>query len=273
MAAPLLSIIVPCYNLGNTLGRTLDSLQPYAEHALCEVILVDDRSTDATGEQLQAWQQGRAVRYLCNEVNLGLHGSRKQGFAQARGKYVWFVDGGDAVVYHAGLFGELQDSRAEIIRFEHRINRQGMLSGSSLKSVVWGQLWLAAFLREHPVFEFDYRMAWEDEIVAARARAFLKKQQRISGVYYIYYMDDESNALSLQQYQAADAEILDHLLDAAKLSRKSASKAIKMIYRFMLSERGIRITGSLSPRQKKALARLSLGYLLHPVKVGRLLLH
>lgn len=273
MTDPLLTIVVPCYNLGKTLQRTLDSLQDYAQNKLCEIIYIDDQSTDETGQFISRWLQNTRGALYTNSKNLGLHGSRVQGLQRARGKYTWFVDGGDSVVYHHELFETLRVASADVIRFIHEINRQDKLQPSTLKSVVWGKFWRTAFLRDYPVFDFEYRMAWEDEIVATRMRAFISSEISLPDTYYIYYVDDESNVLSLKQYRAEEAIIIDELLTAGALSRKSAAKAIKTLFRMMLGKRHRKITGSLGPTQKAALVKLSIRYAVTPVKTLRLIFH
>ncbi|MEU6858713.1 bifunctional glycosyltransferase family 2 protein/CDP-glycerol:glycerophosphate glycerophosphotransferase [Glycomyces sp. NPDC046736] len=92
---PLLSIIVPCFKVEAYLHQCLDSLlgQDFKDF---EVIAVDDRSPDRSGRILDDYA-GRdpRVRVLHLEENQGLGGARNAGLAQARGRYVWFVDSDD----------------------------------------------------------------------------------------------------------------------------------------------------------------------------------
>jgi len=89
---PLVSIIIPTYNSRQWLGEAVDSAlgQTYPE---CEVLVVDDGSTDGTGEWL-ARRYGERIHYLWKE-NSGLASARNFGLKHARGKYVQFLDADD----------------------------------------------------------------------------------------------------------------------------------------------------------------------------------
>ena len=91
---PLVSIIVPTYNYGQFIGETLDSLcrQTYAEW---ECVVVDDGSTDDTGEVVArfALREPR-VRYVRQE-NRRQAAARNNGIRHARGQYFQFLDADD----------------------------------------------------------------------------------------------------------------------------------------------------------------------------------
>ncbi len=84
---PKVSIVVVCFNGERTLKACLESLlgQTYPD---CEVILVDDGSTDATPAIARAFL---AVRYV-RQPNLGLSIARNTGVAAATGEIVAFTD-------------------------------------------------------------------------------------------------------------------------------------------------------------------------------------
>jgi len=84
---PKVSVVVASYNGARTLKTCLDSLGGlnYPDY---EVILVDDGSTDDTGQIAQLYQE---VRYL-RQNNLGLSAARNAGIAAATGEIVAFTD-------------------------------------------------------------------------------------------------------------------------------------------------------------------------------------
>ncbi len=92
---PLVSIIVPCYNAGQTIEKTLESLldQVYPH---IEIILVDDGSNEAGFPELldRLGQVHRSVRVF-HKVNSGLPGARNYGAKRARGEFLAFCDGDD----------------------------------------------------------------------------------------------------------------------------------------------------------------------------------
>jgi CDP-glycerol glycerophosphotransferase len=88
-------LVVPVYQVEAYLGHCLDSIleQPFTD---LEVIVVDDRSTDGSAEIIAGYaERDERVRPVRLEANSGLGAARNAGFRQARGEYVWFIDGDD----------------------------------------------------------------------------------------------------------------------------------------------------------------------------------
>jgi len=88
-ATPELSIIVPAWNEADGLPRTLDNLQRITAGTArpCEIIVVDNASTDATPEIARA-HGARVV----HEPERQISRARNAGAAVARGRYLLFVD-------------------------------------------------------------------------------------------------------------------------------------------------------------------------------------
>ena len=95
--APVISIIVPCYNVEECLSKCVESLlsQTIGQDNL-EIILVDDRSTDGTREIIFSYAQNYdCIRTILNEKNLRQGGARNRGIEAAKGKYIGFADADD----------------------------------------------------------------------------------------------------------------------------------------------------------------------------------
>jgi glycosyltransferase involved in cell wall biosynthesis len=90
----MVSVLVANYNYGRFLGTCLDSVlaQDYRD---IEVIVVDDASTDDSGEVLATYAADSRVRVIRNEWNLGQAASMNCGFAACSGEYVAFLDSDD----------------------------------------------------------------------------------------------------------------------------------------------------------------------------------
>lgn len=94
-ARPLVSIVVPAYNVAPYLEQALDSLVRQT-HANLEILLVDDGSTDGSAEIGRRFAAAdRRVRLTAFERNRGLPAARNAGMELARGKYLAFLDGDD----------------------------------------------------------------------------------------------------------------------------------------------------------------------------------
>lgn len=89
--APLISCIVPVYNGARFLAETLDNILAQSWHPV-EVIVVDDGSTDTTGDVL-AQYAGR-VRVV-RQANAGPSVARNRGITEASGTFVAFQDADD----------------------------------------------------------------------------------------------------------------------------------------------------------------------------------
>ena len=92
---PLVSAIIPTYNHGQYLGRALDSILAQAgigEQFDVEIIVVDDASTDATGEVIRRYPQ---IRYLRQPTRRGVSAAKNAGLRASTGDYVSFLDADD----------------------------------------------------------------------------------------------------------------------------------------------------------------------------------
>lgn len=93
---PLVSVIVPVYNVEQYLDCCLDSIRSQTWRAL-EIIVVEDCSTDDSLARLQPHLSDPRVRLIQHRVNSGLSAARNTGIAAASGAYVLFVDSDDAI--------------------------------------------------------------------------------------------------------------------------------------------------------------------------------
>lgn len=90
-AAPLISVIVPCFNHRRFLAEALASV---ATSLPTEIVVVDDGSTDATPEVLAAVEAPHSFRTV-RQPNAGLAHGRNRGLRESRGEYVVFLDADD----------------------------------------------------------------------------------------------------------------------------------------------------------------------------------
>lgn len=94
--APLVSIIVPVYNLETCVSSCLDSLLSQTWSPL-EIILVNDGSTDRTEDILNTYAARNQNIRVITQSNAGVDAARYAGMDAAAGEYVMFVDGDDAL--------------------------------------------------------------------------------------------------------------------------------------------------------------------------------
>ncbi|WEV67736.1 glycosyltransferase [Bifidobacterium sp. ESL0769] len=93
---PLISVIIPVYNVKSYLASCIQSVREQTYRHL-EIIIVDDGSTDGSGElcDLLALQDSRIK--VVHKTNGGLASARNAGLDIAHGEYFGFVDSDDTI--------------------------------------------------------------------------------------------------------------------------------------------------------------------------------
>lgn len=91
-----LSVIIPVYNVEKYLKECLDSVSQLNKYIDCEIIVVNDGSTDSS-ETIIAEYLDNPVFKLINQPNKGLSGARNTGLKAACGKYVYILDSDDFI--------------------------------------------------------------------------------------------------------------------------------------------------------------------------------
>ena len=115
MDTPEISLVMPCYQNGATLERTVRSIlaQTFADW---ELIAVDDGSTDDTGARLDALAKEEPRMRVLHQANGGVSAARNAGMACARGRFIGFVDADDHLLPGAReALRAMTDERTDIV--------------------------------------------------------------------------------------------------------------------------------------------------------------
>ena len=125
---PLISLVVPIYNVENYLWSCLNSIakQTYSN---IEVLLVNDGSPDGSGAICQEFvAKDSRFRYIEKE-NGGLSDARNAGIARAQGEFISFVDSDDWIeptyvedLYRAALFNDAEVVVSNYKKFDVKDN-------------------------------------------------------------------------------------------------------------------------------------------------------
>lgn len=94
MNEPLISIIIPVYNVERYLPKCLDSVI-HQSYKNIEIICVNDGSPDNSSEILAEYEKKDPRIKVINQKNTGLAGARNTGVDAAIGDYIMFVDSDD----------------------------------------------------------------------------------------------------------------------------------------------------------------------------------
>ena len=97
--SPLISVIIPVYNVEKYLPRCLDSVvkQTYTN---LEIILIDDGSTDNSLKLCQNYAQKDKRIRIFHQENQGVSAARNLGLDKATGEFITFIDSDDWVLTH-----------------------------------------------------------------------------------------------------------------------------------------------------------------------------
>ena len=119
---PLISVIIPVYNVEKYLDRCMESVinQTYKN---IEIILINDGSTDNSGELCKKWQKLDKRVKLFEQENQGQSKTRNTGIIKSIGTYITFIDSDDYISknYVQKLYTMIQKSNADISVTSHNI--------------------------------------------------------------------------------------------------------------------------------------------------------
>lgn len=94
---PLISVVITSYNYAHYIGEAIASVLSQDFPSL-ELIVVDNASTDNTDEVLAGFAADPRLRYVKNDVNIGLTPNHNRGLSLARGEYIVFVSADDRLL-------------------------------------------------------------------------------------------------------------------------------------------------------------------------------
>lgn len=215
----IVSIVVPVYNMGNSIDRCIESLieQSYKD---LEIILVDDGSKDDSYSHcLKFTNLDSRIRAFHTE-NQGSGPARNFGISKATGKYICFPDADDKYEKHAiekmvcgmgndvdfviGGYKSLDESGKVIVNREYtariveadELRRNyhlfiGEKASHGVNGAPWNKLYDLEVIKTNSV-EFPPLRRHQDSGFISRYLTFCKKVNFINEVVYIHYLNDLS---------------------------------------------------------------------------------
>ena len=113
MNNPLVSIIVPVYNVQNSVARCLESICAQTWKDI-EVILVNDGSRDESFSICEQFREKDPRIVLVDKSNSGVSETRNCGMSLAKGKYVQFVDSDESVMHFTEKVNQFDDEYPDL---------------------------------------------------------------------------------------------------------------------------------------------------------------
>lgn len=153
-----LSIIVPVYNVVNYLEKCLASVfsQNFNDY---EIVLVDDGSTDGSGELCDKFSESNEKIKVIHQANQGLSAARNNGIRHSQGEYFILLDSDDWLLNDTAFEVISKKFDSDVIMFdmsEYRNNKRIdlKLTEGLKQSYMQGTLFLEDALRINPHFRW-----------------------------------------------------------------------------------------------------------------------
>ncbi len=161
----LISIIVPVYNVERYLAACIDSVlrQTYKNF---ELILVDDGSTDHSGEICDRLAKTDSRMRVFHKKNGGLSDARNFGMKYAQGDYITFIDSDDAVSprFIEILLLESLKNSADIVQCQFALREELLETGSGKSAVYRGADGFRQFLMIGEVYVSSWCKLYRREL-------------------------------------------------------------------------------------------------------------
>lgn len=119
-----ISIIVPVYNVEKYLRECLDCISQLKAFSW-EAILVDDGSTDTSGQICNEYAKQDSRFRVIHQKNAGVSAARNAGLDAAKGEWIWFVDSDDSINPDFEISNPEVLNDADYVLFDMRKFRDG----------------------------------------------------------------------------------------------------------------------------------------------------
>lgn len=149
---PLLSVIIPIYNVEPYLSRCLESVLNQSYDNL-EVICVNDGSTDNSDSIANQYALNDSRVKVISKENGGLVSARKAGIEQASGKYATYVDSDDWI--EQGMYETLMEL---IIRYNADLVTSGIIRDYGSHTIIEGESVPPCYYDKNTLIEIRKRL-------------------------------------------------------------------------------------------------------------------
>jgi len=241
MNKPKISIIIPCYNMGNFIDEAIQSVQKYPDDETYEIIVVNDGSDEPSTVKKLEEIETRGIRVIHQE-NKGLGNARNTGIEAAKAEYILPLDADNKILTEYILSGiELLENNTDIdIVYGNALffgdeNKINQVSEFSIEALLNKNYIDACAVYRKKAWEtvggYDEHMptmGWEDWDFWLRA--FFKgfKFKHIDKVLYEYRVRHDSMIQTTKNHQE---ELVDYIFNKPELSdAKDLRNSFQQLY-------------------------------------------
>ena len=259
---PLVSVVVPVYNVEKYLERCVDSLLRQTYQNL-EIILVDDGSTDGSLKIMEKYaKEDDRIHLVQHEKNRGLFQARITGSEAAHGKYIAFVDSDDyvSIDWFRTLLKKAEATDADIVVGEWCFDHDGKykdyinldpfrlndycLEGNDILcafmeqegtcfswTVVWNKLYRKdLWNRCLPMYkafseEHGHMLMWEDITFSAGLWSCARRVVNVHHVLYYYFKHSQVSTV-INKYKRKNLKDIADASAAMKFLRSVIEKTV-----------------------------------------------
>lgn len=210
---PLISVIVPIYNVEKYLARCVDSIVNQTYKNL-EIILVDDGSPDLCPQMCDDYAEKDSRIKVVHKKNGGLSDARNAGMAVSTGEYISFIDSDDYVsddffeclldvmnkensdiaecsvvkFYEDNRFDELSDDLS-VKTYDTQDAMSALIAENPFHQHVWNKLYKTELVKDIP---YAVGKLNEDEFWTYQVFGRANKVSKLNKTMYYYFQRNSS---------------------------------------------------------------------------------
>lgn len=224
MNNPLISIIIPAYNVEQYLTACLSSIEQQTYQNF-EVILIDDGSIDSTGAMCDTVATKDDRFKVIHQKNQGVSVARNKGIEKARGEYIAFIDSDDKITpEYLSSFSLKNDIEIQgHVIYESNIQRSVIYSKRKVQkdvakvfclgpfnSAVWGKIFKTSIIKDNKIV-FPVNLCFsEDTIFLLQYIKHCKTLAVFDAAEYIYIK--HSGSLTDKKYPMNDMMLKEKMI-------------------------------------------------------------
>lgn len=265
MDSPIISVIVPVYNVEQYLPHCIDSIltQTFTDF---EVLLIDDGSTDNSGRICDEYAKKDNRIRVFHKENGGVSSARNVGLDNAEGEFLGFVDGDDILspVYLMILLKALEDLHVDLVIAQYTskssdavsLNEEIMfwevkdsviyLENAFCNDMIDGYLWNKLFKRDIVLgnnirFRSDISV-WEDMLFVVSYCTFIRLIALIDNIIY-YYRHRNGSAVKRIDIRKAVGKlnVIESMIALFEHKNFKIEKELLLMHKKLMLEIGVHI--------------------------------